>query len=99
MTHEEYFKRMYALQDEEVALLRKKRSLQKEFVDGLPYKVGDKVTVKNFGECWIKRISVTDYGKIALDVFPKKKNGERSKAYRTLWYLDVNDIVVNEQDL
>ena len=28
MTHEEYFKRMHALQDEEVALFRKKRSLQ-----------------------------------------------------------------------
>lgn len=99
MTQEEYYKRMSALHDEESALFRKKVSLKKEYIDSLPYKVGDKVTGKNFGECWIKSIYVADYGKVTLDVFPKKKNGERSKAYRSLWCLDVNDIVVNEQDL
>lgn len=99
MTQEEYYKRMSALRDEESALFRKKVSLKKEYIDSLPYKVGDKVTVKNFGECWIKRIDVADYGKVTLDVFPKKKNGECSKAYRSLCYMDVNDIIVNGQDL
>lgn len=99
MTQEEYYKRMNALRDEEGELLRKKVSLKKEYIYSLPYKAGDKVTVKNFGECWIKKIDVADYGKITLDVFPKKKNGERSKAYRSLWYMDVNDIIVNGQDL
>lgn len=96
MTREEFNKRISLIKNEEAKLSKKLISLRKEFIQELPFKVGDKVSVRNYGEGWIKFISVNDYCKISLKVCLPKKNGEPSKSYRCLWFLDVTDITKNE---
>lgn len=50
-----------------------------EYIEGLPYKVGDKISCSRCDVCWISSIRPKEsLGFIEIRVNPAKKNGTRS---------------------
>ena len=69
----------------------------KEYIDSLPYKVGDKVSCSRCDVCWIARIfperCYRDYtGKIDVIINPAKKDGTRSNREFVLWSTEIDSI-------
>lgn len=69
----------------------------KEYIESLPYKVGDKVNCSICDVCWIKSIvpesCVDKYnGKIEVRINPAKKDGTRSNREFVLWSMEVDSI-------
>lgn len=69
----------------------------KEYIKGLLYKVGDKVSCSRCDVCWIASIvperGYKGYtGKIEVRVNPAKKDGTRSKREFALWSTVVDSI-------
>ena len=69
----------------------------KEYINGLPYKVGDKVSCLRCDVCWIASIiprqnysSCT--GEIEVRINPAKKDGTRSNREFVLWSMEINSI-------
>lgn len=68
-----------------------------EYIEGLPYKVGDKVSCSRCDVCWIKSIvpgkSYRAYtGEIEVRINPAKKDGTRSNREFVLWSMEVDSI-------
>lgn len=68
-----------------------------EYIEGLPYKVGDKVSCSRCDVCWIKSIvpgkSYRGYtGEIEVRINPAKKDGTRSNREFVLWSMEVDSI-------
>ena len=68
-----------------------------EYIEGLPYKVGDKVSCSRCDVCWIKSIvpgkSYRGYtGEIEVRIDPAKKDGTRSNREFVLWSMEVDSI-------
>lgn len=69
----------------------------KEYIESLPYKVGDKVRCSRCDVCWIASI-VPDRGyggyngEIEVRINPAKKNGTRSGREFVLWSMEVDSI-------
>ena len=69
----------------------------KEYINGLPYKVGDKVSCSRCDVCWItsivpKRCYSGYNGKIEVRINPAKKDGTRSNREFILYYGEVDSI-------
>lgn len=69
----------------------------KEYIESLPYKVGEKVSCSRCDVCWIKSIvpekSYRDYtGKIKVIINPAKKDGTRSNREFVLWSMEIDSI-------
>lgn len=68
-----------------------------EYIEGLPYKVGDKVSCSRCDVCWIKSIvpgkSYRGYtGEIEVRINPAKKDGTRSNREFVLWSMEIDSI-------
>ena len=66
-----------------------------EYIESLPYKVGDKVSCSRCDVCWIASIVPKRYytgysGEIEVRINPAKKDGNRSKRYYLIdsWEVD-----------
>ena len=66
-----------------------------EYIESLPYKVGDKVSCSRCNVCWIASIIPKRYymgysGEIEVRINPAKKDGNRSKRYYLIdsWEVD-----------
>lgn len=69
----------------------------KEYIESLPYKVGEKVSCSRCDVCWIKSIvpekSYRGYtGKIKVIINPAKKDGTRSNREFVLWNMEIDSI-------
>lgn len=69
----------------------------KEYIESLPYKVGDKVSCSRHDICWIASITPERYcsgytGKIEVRINPAKKDGTRSNREFVLWSMEVDSI-------
>lgn len=68
-----------------------------EYIEGLPYKVGDKVSCSRCNVCWIASIvperNCARYsGKIEVRINPAKKDGTRSNREFVLWSMEIDSI-------
>lgn len=68
-----------------------------DYIESLPYKVGDKVSCSRCDVCWIKSIvpekSYRGYtGKIEVRINPAKKDGTRSNREFVLWNMEIDSI-------
>ena len=69
----------------------------KEYIESLPYKVGDKVSCSRCDVCWIASIvperNYARYsGMIEARINPAKKDGTRSNREFVLWNTEINSI-------
>lgn len=70
---------------------------EKEYIESLPYKVGDKVSCSRCDVCWIVSIaperSYHGYtGEIVVRINPAKKDGTRSSREFVLWSMEIDSI-------
>lgn len=68
-----------------------------DYIESLPYKVGDKVSCSRCDVCWIASIvpmrGYNGYtGKIDVRINPAKKDGTRSNREFVLWSMEVDSI-------
>lgn len=68
-----------------------------EYIEGLPYKVGDKVSCSRCDVCWIASIiperNYARYsGMIEVRINPAKKDGTRSNREFVLWSMEIDSI-------
>jgi ribosomal protein L21E len=68
-----------------------------DYIESLPYKVGDKVICSRCDVCWIKSIvpekSYSGYtGEIEVRINPAKKDGTRSNREFVLWSMEIDSI-------
>lgn len=73
------------------------RSCVNDYIESLPYKVGDKVRCSRCNVCWIASIvperNYARYsGKIDVRINPAKKDGTRSNREFVLWSMEINSI-------
>ena len=69
----------------------------KEYIESLPYKVGDKVSCSRCDVCWIASIiperNFARYtGEIDVRINPAKKDGTRSSREFVLWSMEIDSI-------
>lgn len=69
----------------------------KEYIESLPYKVGDKVSCTRCDVCWIESITPEQYnsyytGDIVIRINPAKKDGTRSNRLFVLFGMEVDSI-------
>lgn len=69
----------------------------KEYIESLPYKVGDKVSCTRCDVCWISSITPEQWrsgynGEIEVKINPAKKDGTRSNREFVLWSGEVDSI-------
>ena len=69
----------------------------KEYIESLPYKVGDKVSCSRCDVCWIESITPEQYnsyytGDIVIRINPAKKDGTRSNRLFILFGMEVDSI-------
>lgn len=69
----------------------------KEYIESLPYRVGDKVSCSRCDVCWItsivpKRNYGVYNGEIEIRINPAKKDGTRSNREFVLWSMEVDSI-------
>ena len=68
-----------------------------DYIESLPYKVGDKVSCSRCDVCWITSIvpnrGYGGYnGEIKVKINPAKKNGTRSNREFVLWSMEIDSI-------
>lgn len=68
-----------------------------DYIESLPYKVGDKVSCSRCDICWIKSIvpekGYSGYnGEIEVRINPAKKDGTRSNREFVLWSMEIDNI-------
>lgn len=68
-----------------------------EYIEGLPYKVGDKVSCSRCDVCWIETITpeqCNSYytGDIVIRINPAKKDGTRSNRLFVLFGMEIDSI-------
>lgn len=68
-----------------------------QYIETLPYKVGDKVSCRRCDVCWIASIVPEKYrnhftGDIEVRVNPAKKDGTRSNREFVLYYGEIDSI-------
>ena len=68
-----------------------------QYIETLPYKVGDKVSCLRYDVCWISSIIPDKYnnrftGEIEVRVNPAKKDGTRSIREFVLWNIEIYSI-------
>ena len=68
-----------------------------EYIESLPYKVGDKVSCSRCDVCWITSIVPKRYysgynGEIDVRIKPAKKDGTRSNREFVLWATEIDSI-------
>lgn len=68
-----------------------------QYIEALPYKVGDKVSCSRCDVCWIASIVPEKYrnhftGNIEVRVNPAKKDGTRSNREFVLYYGEIDSI-------
>ena len=68
-----------------------------DYIESLPYKVGDKVSCSRCDVCWIARIvpeqGYKGYnGNIEIRINPPKKDGTRSNREFVLWSTEIDSI-------
>lgn len=68
-----------------------------DYIESLPYKVGDKVSCSRCDVCWIASIvPERNYGgykgEIEVRINPAKKDGTRSNREFVLWNMEVDSI-------
>lgn len=68
-----------------------------EYIEGLPYKVGDKVSCSRCDVCWIETITPEQYnsyytGDIVIRINPAKKDGTRSNRLFVLFDMEIDSI-------
>lgn len=68
-----------------------------EYIKGLPYKIGDKVSCSRCDVCWIESIIPEQYnsyytGDIVIGINPAKKDGTRSNRLFVLFGMEVDSI-------
>lgn len=68
-----------------------------DYIESLPYKVGDKVSCSRCNVCWIASIvperNCARYsGKIEVRINPAKKDGTRSNRVFVLWSMEIDSI-------
>lgn len=68
-----------------------------EYIKGLPYKVGDKVSCSRCDVCWIESITPEQYnsfytGDIVIRINPVMKDGTRSNRLLILFGMEVDSI-------
>ena len=73
------------------------RSRVNDYIESLPYKVGDKVSCSRCNVCWITSIvpkrGYSGYnGEIEVRINPAKKDGTRSNREFVLWSTEIDSI-------
>ena len=68
-----------------------------DYIESLPYKVGEKVNCSRYDVCWIKSIvpetNCSGYtGNIEVRINPSKKDGTRSSREFVLWNTEIDSI-------
>ena len=68
-----------------------------EYIESLPYKVGDKVSCSRCDVCWISSITPEQWrsmynGEIDVIINPAKKDGTRSNREFVLWSMEIDSI-------
>ena len=69
-----------------------------DYIESLPYKLGDKVSCSRCDVCWISSIVPEKYrnrftGDIEVRVNPPKKDGTRSNREFVLYYVEIDSIM------
>lgn len=69
----------------------------KDYIESLPYKVGDKVSCTRCDVCWISSITPEQWrrsynGEIEVRINPAKKDGTRSNREFILYSMEVDSI-------
>ena len=72
-------------------------SYANDYIESLPYKVGDKVSCSRRDVCWIASIvpkrGYSGYtGEIEVRIKPAKKDGTRSNREFVLWSMEIDSI-------
>ena len=75
-----------------------------DYIESLPYKVGDKVSCSRCDVCWITSIvpkrGYSGYnGEIVVRINPAKKDGTRSNREFVLWNMEIDKTEPIEEDL
>lgn len=94
MKYEDYYKQMNALKDEERKITSKMRELKKKYIDELPFKIDDKVEIKDYGIGWISSIILGGSGNLRIRYHPPKRNGEKSKNYHDAYGVKLEDVKI-----
>lgn len=73
------------------------RSHVNDYIESLPYKVGDKVSCSRCDVCWIETITPEQYnsyytGDIVIRINPAKKDGTRSNRLFVLFGMEIDSI-------
>lgn len=73
------------------------RSRVNDYIESLPYKVGDKVSCSRCDVCWIETITPEQYnsyytGDIVIRINPAKKDGTRSNRLFVLFGMEIDSI-------
>lgn len=73
------------------------RSRVNDYIESLPYKVGDKVSCSRCDVCWIvsiipERNCARYSGMIEVRINPAKKDGSRSNREFVLWSMEIDSI-------
>lgn len=73
------------------------RSRVNDYIESLPYMVGDKVSCSRCNVCWITSIvpkrGYSGYnGEIEVRINPAKKDGTRSNREFVLWNMEIDSI-------
>ena len=68
-----------------------------DYIESLPYKVGDKVSCSRCDVCWISNIiPMKGYkgytGEVVVRINPAKKDGTRSNREFVLWSMEIDSI-------
>ena len=68
-----------------------------DYIESLPYKLGDKVSCRRYDVCWIASIVPEKYrncftGDIEVRINPAKKDGTRSNREFVLYYGEIDSI-------
>ena len=97
MTKEELDKKVWEQQSIIEHIENQICSYVAQYIETLPYKVGDKVSCSRLDVCWITSIVPEKYrnhftGEIEVRVNPAKKDGTRSNREFVLWSMEVDSI-------
>ena len=97
MTKEDLDEKVWELQSIIEHIQNQICSYVAQYIETLPYKVGDKVSFSRCDVCWIASIVPEKYGNhftgnIEVRVNPAKKDGTRSNREFVLYYGEIDSI-------
>ena len=92
MNYKEYLIEKEKLLQKQNTIRNELITLDKLFIESLPFKVGDKVDIPRHGVGWIESISTSYIDKLDIYFYPPKKDGTRSNRRRCAYFISHDSI-------